>query len=120
MGQAVTGKFSLIAALSLGYDSNRNCKGDSDNDFINISGPHADLLYFCWQSSAICCGFTNLHRSVLALDLLLLCGRSFDHHTKMLQLVSQWVSCSAYCSLFEMTTQPSGSEKYHLTYIKNQ
>jgi hypothetical protein len=35
---------------------------------------HMQTCIFCWQSSAICCGFTIVHRSVLALDLLLLCG----------------------------------------------
>jgi hypothetical protein len=47
MGQVVTGKFSLVVVLSWGYGSYITYyRGVSDNDFINVSGPCAELLYF--------------------------------------------------------------------------
>jgi hypothetical protein len=74
MGQAVTGKFSLIAALSLGYDSNRNYRGILTMILLTFQGHMHTRCIFVGRDSAICCGFTNVHRSVPALDLLLLCG----------------------------------------------
>jgi hypothetical protein len=71
-----------------------------------FQGHVQNCCIFCWQVSAICCGFTSLHRYVLAHDLLLLCARSFELDiAPACQLISTWGSCSTYCSLFEWTAQ---------------
>jgi hypothetical protein len=76
-----------------------------------FQGHVQNCCIFCWQVSAICCGFTSPHRSVFALDSLLLCGRSFELDTApACQLVSTWGSCVTYCSLFEMTAQQVAQE----------